>query len=77
MQERKCFGCEGFRHITYYYRNVKSKQEEELTQKSLNKFEVFKDRVMNIEKESGKIIGKNRKTILKEEKLKKKKSVEV
>ena len=77
MQERKCFGCGGFRHITHYYRNIKSKQEEEPTQKSLNKFEAIKDRVMNIEKESGKIIGKNRKTILKEEKLKKKKSVEV
>jgi len=50
MQERKCFGCGGFRHITHYYRNVKNRQEEELTQRSLNKFEALKERVMNIEK---------------------------
>ena len=43
----------------------------------LNRFEVLKSKVMNIGEGSGKEIGKNRKTILRKEKLKKKKAVEV
>jgi len=44
---------------------------------SSNKFEVLKSRVMNIGEESGREIEKNRKTILREERLKKEKLVEV
>jgi len=39
---------------------------------SSNKFEVLKSRVMNIGEESGREIEKNRKTILREERLKEK-----
>jgi len=31
MTERKCFVCGGFRDIGCHYRNVKSRQKEELT----------------------------------------------
>ena len=76
MIERKCF-CRGFGHIACYCRNVESRQKEEPTQRSLNKFEVLKSRVMNVGKDNGREIRKDRKTILREEKLKKKKPVEV
>ena len=51
---------------------MKSRREEGLTQMSSNKFEVLKSKVMNIREESGKEIRKDRKTILREERLKKK-----
>jgi len=56
---------------------VESRQKEEPTQRSLNKFEVLKSRVVNVGEDNGREIRKNRKTILREEKLKKKKLVEV
>jgi len=43
MEERKCFVCGGFGHITYYCKNM---WEERLVQVSSNKFEVLKDRVI-------------------------------
>ena len=43
MEERKCFACEGFRHIAYSCRNV---EEEGPALVLLNKFEVLKDRVI-------------------------------
>jgi len=51
--------------------------EEGLIQMPSNKFEVLKSKVMNIGEESGKKIEKDRKSILKEERLKKEKPVEV
>ena len=77
MQERKCFVYRDFGHIVYYCRNMKSKQEERPIQRSSNKFEVLRSRVINIGERSGKEIRKDRKTILKEERLKKEKLVEV
>ena len=50
---------------------MKSRREEESILISSNKFEVLKSRVMNVEKGSGKKIRKNKKTILREKKLKK------
>jgi len=80
MQKRKCFGCEGFGHIVYNYRNVKSRREEGSILMSSNKFEVLMSRVMKVGIPSGGKVRKNRKTILREEKLKegkKKRLVEV
>jgi len=59
MQERKCFVCRGFGHIAYHCRNIENRQEERPTQRFLNKFEVLKSRVMNIEKESRREIRKD------------------
>ena len=42
-----------------------------------NRFEVLKNRVMNIGEDSGREISKDRKTILREERLKGEKLVEV
>jgi len=67
MIERKCFVCGGFGHITCYCRNVKSRQKEEPTQRSLNKFEVLKSRVMNVGEDNEREIRKDRKIILREE----------
>ena len=74
MIEKKYFNCEGFKHITCHCKN---RGEERLTVMSSNKFKVLKSRVMNIGERSGKEIGKNRKTILRKERLKKEKPVEV
>jgi len=71
IKEKKCFVCGGFGHIVHHYRNVESRQEKEPIQRSLNKFEVLKSRVMNIGKDSGREIRKDRKTILREKGLKK------
>ena len=77
MIKRKYFVCGGFRHIAYYCRNVKSIQEKRLIQRSLNKFEVLRSNIMNIEEKSREKTSEYRKTILKEERLKKEKSVKV
>jgi len=52
---------------------MKNRQEEKPIQRFLNKFEVLKSRVMNIEKESRREIRKDRKTILRKERLKERK----
>jgi len=67
MIERKCFVCGGFGHIACYCRNVKSRQKEEPTQRSLNKFEVLKSRVINVGEDNEREIKKDRKIILREE----------
>ena len=72
--ERKYFVCEGFGHIAYYYRNIK---EEELILIPSNKFEVSKSRMIQKEKRSKKEIGKDKKTILRQERLKRKKLVKI
>ena len=56
---------------------MENRQEEGLIQRSLNKFEVLKDRVINIGEDSGKEIRKDRKIVLREKRAKKKKLVEV
>ena len=67
MEERKCFGCRSFGHVARHCRNV---GEEEPTLVLSNKFEVLKDRVMQREEGSSKEIVKERKEILREEKVK-------
>jgi len=58
MQERKYFGCGGFRHIA---RNCKTRKKKEVvTQQSSNRFEVLMDRVINRE-------VPNRREVMKEE----------
>jgi len=69
MMERKCFDYEGFGYIIHHCRN---RRENKSTVILSNRFEVLKNRVMNIGEGSGKEIGKNRKTILREQRLKKK-----
>jgi len=74
MEERKCFGCGGFGHITCNCRNAK---EEELILMLSNKFEVLKSRLMQRGEDSGRETSKDRKTILREERAKREESVEV
>ena len=76
MIERKYFIYGGFRHIAHNCRNVENRRQGESTPILSNKFEVLKSKVMNIREESEmkiRKIRKERKMILKEEKLKEKK----
>ena len=73
MQERKCFVCGGFGHITHHCRNMENRQEKRPIQRSLNKFEVLKSRVINIGEGSVREIRKDKKIILGEKRLKKRK----
>jgi len=68
MEERKCFGCGKFGHIAYNCRNVGA---EEPTLVFSNRFEVLKVRVIQRGERSGKEAAKDRKEILREEKVKK------
>lgn len=56
---------------------MENRGEERSTSMPSNKFEVLKSRVMNMKKGSEKKIGKDKKIILREERWKKKKPVEV
>ena len=67
MEERKCFGCGGFGHMVYNCRNVGA---EEPTLVPSNRFEVLKVRVMQRGEGSSKEAVKNRREILREEKVK-------
>ena len=67
MEERKCFGCGGFSHMTSHCRNA---GEEEPTQVSSNRFEVLRIKVMQRGEGSSKEVVKDRKEILREEKAK-------
>ena len=67
MEERKCFVCGGFGHMAYSCRNV---GKEGLAQVPSNRFEVLKGRVMQKGKRSGKEVAKDRKEILREERVK-------
>ena len=67
MEERKCFGCRGFSYMASHCRN---REGEEPMPVSSNRFEVLKVRVMQRGERSGKEIIKNRKEILREEKVK-------
>ena len=77
IQESKYFGCRGFGHITCNCRNVERRREKRSTLISSNKFEVFTSRVMNVGILSGGKVRKKRKTILREEKLKKEKKEKI
>ena len=68
MEERKCFGCGGFRHIIYQCRNMR---REELVQISSNKFEVLKNNIIQRGEESEREIVKDKRKILREEGAKK------
>ena len=72
MEERKCFVCGDFEHIAHHYRNV---GEERSILTPSNKFEVLKSQVMQKRKGSEKEERKDRRTILREEKLNKEKTV--
>ena len=74
MQERKCFVCRGCGHIACYCRNM---EEEGSILMPSNRFKVLKNRIINIKEGNGMEISKNRKTILRKERLKREKSVEV
>jgi len=76
-KSKKYFVCRSFGHITCNCKNVESKREEGSTLMPLNKFKLLKGRVINIGEESEKKIGKNRKTILREERLRKGKPMEI
>ena len=56
--------CKDFGHIAHHCRNMKEKESIPM---SSNRFEVLKNRVMNIREGSGKEIGKDKKTILRED----------
>ena len=71
VQKRKCFKCGGFRYIVKNYRIKKVKKVVIL--ESSDKFQVLASRVMNIEEESEIKVKKDRKMVLKEERVKKKK----
>ena len=77
MIERKHFVCGGFGHIAHNYKNMENIRERKLILMPSNKFKVLKSKVMNIGKGSEREIEKDKKTILREEKLKKEKPVEV
>ena len=66
MEERKCFGCGGFGHMANHCRNMEKKEP---TMVSSNKFEVLKVRVMQRGKGSGKEVVKDRREILRKEKV--------
>ena len=67
MEERKCFRYRGFGHIASHCRN---RGGEEPVQMPSNRFEVLKARVMQKGEGSGKEVVKDRREILREEKVK-------
>ena len=74
VEERKYFVCGGFKHIICYCRNRK---EEESVLMPSNRLEVLEDKVIQKGENSRKEEEKDRKMILREKKLKRKKLVEV
>jgi len=67
MMEMRCFICGGFGHMAY---NCRNRREERPTQMLSKKFEVLTSIMMNIGIPSGGEVRKDRKMILKEERLK-------
>jgi len=73
MQARKCFGCGEFDHIA---RNCRIREEKEvITLQSLNKFEALASRVVNMGKESGREVKKDKKMMLREERARRRKKI--
>ena len=72
IRERRCFVCRIFGHMACYCRN--RGEEKRGLSMSQNKFEVLRDRVMQKGEGSGREIVKDRKEILKEERVKKMKT---
>ena len=68
MEERKCFVCGGFGHITCHCRNI---EKEGSVLMLSNRFEALRDRVMQKGEGSESEVGKDRKMILREERAKK------
>jgi len=78
IRKRRCFFCNIFGHMAHYYRNKGEKGGS--AQVPLNRFEVLRDRMMQRGEGSGKEIGRDRRKILREERMKKigeKKKVQV
>ena len=75
MQERKCFSCRGFEHIICNCRNRESMKKECLTHQFSNLFKVLARRVINVGVLSRGEAKKDRKMILREEKVKEGKKV--
>jgi len=67
MEERKCFGCGGFGHMASNCRNMGKGEPVPVFP---NRFEVLKIRVMQKGEGSGKEVAKDRKEILREERMK-------
>jgi len=67
MEKKNCFACSKFRHIAYSCRNV---GKEGPAQVPSNRFEVLKVRVMQKGERSSKEVAKDRKEILREERVK-------
>ena len=67
MEERKCLECRGFGHMASYCRNV---EMEGPAQVPSNRFEVLKVRVMQRGEGGGKEMVKDRREILRKEKVK-------
>ena len=76
MQKRKYFSFRSFKYIIHNCRNVKSRKEEKSTLMSSNKFKVLMSKVMNMGISSKGKVRKNKKTNLREEKLKERKKEE-
>ena len=70
IRERRCFVCGIFRHMAHYCKNRGEEKRGSLM--SQNKF--LKDRVMQRGEGSGREVVKDRKEILKEERVKKMKT---
>ena len=67
MEERKCFGCRRFSHMASHCKN---EGKGEPVPVSPNRFEVLKVSVMQKGEESGREMAKDRREILREEKMK-------
>ena len=67
MEKRKCFACGGFRYMAHSCRNV---EEKGLAQVPSNKFEVLKSKVMQRGEGSRREAVKDRREILREERVK-------
>ena len=72
IQEIKCFKYGEFGHIV---RNYRKKNDKVTTQQFSNKFEVLSSRMMNMGIPSEGEIKRNRKMILREEKVKERKQI--
>ena len=73
IRERRCFVCGIFGYMAHYCRN--REEDKGLVQVPKNRFEVLRDRVMERGERSGKEIIKERREILKKDKVKKEKKM--